>query len=130
MAQGWSLKAMHRLIVTSATYRQASVLPNAERGRRKREDRGTTESLRHSALRTPYSVDAQNRLLWRQNRIRLDAELIRDVSLVASGLLDTRLGGPPVFPPQPEGLDAFTQNKREWKVSTGGDRFRRGLYTK
>src|SRR5205814_138967 len=70
-----------------------------------------------------------NQLLGRQNRLRLEAELVRDVGLAVSGLLNPRLGGPPVFPAQPEGLDAFTQNKREWKVSTGAERFRRGIYT-
>ncbi|MBI3417770.1 MAG: DUF1553 domain-containing protein [Verrucomicrobia bacterium] len=106
IARGWSLKAMHHLILTSATYRQSS--------------HARTELA---------EIDPTNKLLARQTRLRLDAELVRDVSLAASGLLDARLGGPPVFPPQPEGLDAFTQNKREWKTSSGGDRFRRGLYT-
>ncbi|MSU60866.1 MAG: DUF1553 domain-containing protein [Pedosphaera sp.] len=106
VSRGWSLKAMHRLIVTSTTYRQSS------------------KSRPELAM-----ADSSNKLLTRQNRLRLDAELIRDVHLVASGLLDPRLGGPPVFPPQPLGIDAFTQNKREWKPSTGGDRYRRALYT-
>ncbi len=121
MERGWSLKAMHRLIVSSATYRQASVVTLV---RAWSDSPGTARALTSAA-----TIDPLNRLLWRQNRIRLDAELIRDVSLTASGLLERRLGGPPVFPPQPDGLDAFTQNKREWKTSTGGDRFRRGLYT-
>ncbi len=138
MARGWSLKAMHRLIVTSATYRQASGMEPLK-GSRVKGDSGRFNAStlqpsnpRQNRRRTVTSgatSDPQNKLLWRQNRIRLDAELIRDVSLAASGLLDPRLGGPPVFPPQPEGLDAFTQNKREWKASTGGDRFRRGFYT-
>ncbi len=106
ISRGWSLKAMHRLIVTSETYRQSS---------KSRPELSVT--------------DSSNKLLARQNRLRLDAELIRDVHLVASGLLDPRLGGPPVFPPQPLGIDAFTQNKREWKPSTGGDRYRRAIYT-
>jgi hypothetical protein len=140
MARGWSLKAMHRLIVTSATYRQSSEV-GTQTGARSEEAQSPPPSKsstfqpanghpnRRSALISGSIIDPQNKLLWRQNRIRLDAELVRDVSLAASGLLDARLGGPPVFPPQPEGLDAFTQNKREWKTSTGGDRFRRGLYT-
>ncbi len=105
-ARGFSLKAMHRLIVTSATYRQGSThRPElAER-------------------------DALNRLLGRQNRLRLEAEVIRDAALAASGLLDRRLGGPPVFPPQPDGVVGFTQIPRVWRASSGSDRFRRGLYT-
>lgn len=103
---GWSLKAIHRLIVTSSTYRRSSRL---------RED-----------LRT---LDPDNRLLARQSRIRLDAELVRDSALAASGLLTTTLGGPSVFPPQPEGVMNFGQMRREWTTSTNSDRYRRGLYT-
>ncbi|MBM3865002.1 MAG: DUF1553 domain-containing protein [Verrucomicrobia bacterium] len=105
-ARSWSLKALHRLIVSSATYRQAS---------HARED---------LAL-----VDPLNRLLARQQRLRLDAELVRDTALTASGLLVPRLGGPPVYPPQPDGVMSLGQVKREWKASTGEDRYRRGLYT-
>jgi mono/diheme cytochrome c family protein len=103
--QGWSLKAMHRLIVTSATYRQASTYRSdvAER-------------------------DPANRLLARMPRLRLDAETIRDAALSASGLLSGEIGGPGVYPPQPEGIYRFTQQAKFWKESTGGDRFRRGLY--
>ena len=103
---GWSVKSLLRLIVTSSTYRQSS-------------------------MRRPDLMerDPSNRLLARQNRLRLDAELIRDVSLRASGLLAPRIGGPSVFPPQPAGLDAFTQNRKNWQVSQGEDRYRRGLYT-
>jgi len=104
--QGWSLKAMHRLIVTSATYRQSS---------RARPDLMT--------------VDARNRLLARQVRLRPDAEFVRDVALEASGLLSRKLGGPSVFPPQPDGLYRFTQLDKNWKPSAGPDRYRRGLYT-
>jgi hypothetical protein len=106
IARGWDLKAMQRLIVTSATYRQTSV-----------------------ARADLADADPANTLLARQNRLRLDAEIVRDVALSASGQLDPRLGGPPVFPPQPAGIGAFTQNNREWKPSAGGDRFRRGIYT-
>ncbi len=106
MARQWSMKAMHRLIVTSATYRQAStVQPEAAR------------------------VDPRNRLLARQNRIRLEAELVRDNALAVSGLLSRKIGGPSVFPPQPEGVYAFTQLKKNWQPSSGADRFRRGMYT-
>jgi hypothetical protein len=104
--QGWSLKALHRLIVHSATYRQASnSRPDLE------------------------AIDPRNRLLGRQARLRLEAEIIRDVALAASGLLDRRVGGPSVFPPQPDGVAKFTQVQRAWKTSTGPDRYRRGLYT-
>ena len=103
---GWGVKAMHRLIVTSATYRQSSTLrPDLARG------------------------DPENRRLARQSRLRLEAELIRDTALSSSGLLTPTVGGPSVFPPQPEGVMSLGQLKREWAVSAGPDRFRRGLYT-
>ena len=102
----WSMKAMHRLIVTSATYRQSS------------------------AARPELSeVDPGNRLLARQNRLRLEAEIIRDAALSASGLLTRKVGGPSVFPPQPAGSGLFTQVNREWKTDEGPNRYRRGLYT-
>lgn len=104
--QDWSLKAMHRTIVTSATYRQAS-----------------------AARPELATKDPQNRLLARQNRVRLEAEIVRDAGLVASGLFSPKIGGPSVFPPQPEGLGKFTQNDRKWKASDGEDRYRRGMYT-
>jgi hypothetical protein len=104
--QNWSLKALHRLIVTSATYRQSS---------RARPDLEV--------------VDPNNRLLARQARLRLDAEIIRDVALSASGRLNGAIGGPSVFPPQPDGVMTLGQTKREWKTSSGADRFRRGMYT-
>ena len=66
----------------------------------------------------------------RQSRLRLEAEVIRDSGLTASGLLSPRVGGPSVQPPQPAGIFGFTQVKREWKADTGSDRFRRGLYTR
>ncbi|HTM50447.1 MAG TPA: DUF1553 domain-containing protein, partial [Bryobacteraceae bacterium] len=99
-------KAIHRLIVTSATYRQSS---------RVRED------LRE---KDPY-----NKLIARQSRMRLEAEILRDSALEASGLLAPAVGGPSVYPPIPEGAMAVTQVKREWPTSTGPDRYRRGLYT-
>ena len=102
----WSVKAMHRLIVTSATYRQSS---------RYRPELA--------------NVDLRNRLLARQNRLRLDAEVVRDNALAASGLLAARIGGPSVFPPQPEGVYAFTQIDKAWKTESGPNRYRRGLYT-
>ena len=74
-------------------------------------------------------VDPLNRLRARQNRLRLDAEVIRDVALAASGKLDLQIGGPSVFPPQPEGVMALGQSKRDWLAARGPDRYRRGLYT-
>jgi mono/diheme cytochrome c family protein len=106
MERGWGLKALHRLIVTSATYRQSS---------RARADLA--------------EVDPHNKLLARQARLRLDAEVVRDNALAAAGLLSRKLGGPSVFPPQPEGIYQFTQVRRPWKTSTGADRYRRGVYT-
>jgi mono/diheme cytochrome c family protein len=106
VARGWSMKAMHRLIVTSATYRQSS---------RSRPELAT--------------LDPRNRLLARQARLRLEAEAVRDVALASSGLLSHKIGGPSVYPPQPEGVFRFTQIPRDWKVSAGPDRYRRGLYT-
>lgn len=105
-ARGWSLKAMHRLIVTSRTYRQSS------------HARGDLER-----------VDPGNRLLARQSRLRLDAEVIRDESLAVSGLLSPKVGGPSVFPPQPDGVMTLGQMRRPWVASRGADRYRRGLYT-
>jgi hypothetical protein len=106
VGRGWSMKALHRLIVTSAAYRQSS-----------------------KARPELANLDPRNRLLARQNRLRLEAEAVRDVALAASGLLEPKLGGPSVHPPQPEGVFAFTQVPRDWKADKGGDRYRRGLYT-
>lgn len=105
-ARNWSLKEMHRLIVTSRTYRQSLA------------DR---PELREK--------DPNNYLLGRQQRMRLDAEIVRDTALTVSGLLSSKLGGPPVFPPIPDGVMSLGQVKRGWSVSKGEDRYRRGLYT-
>jgi hypothetical protein len=105
-ARPWSQKAIHRLIVTSATYRQSS-------RRRPELDQ----------------KDPDNKLLARQVRMRLEAEILRDAALAASGLLNPAIGGPSVYPPIPEGAMAVTQVKREWPTATGPDRYRRGLYT-
>jgi mono/diheme cytochrome c family protein len=103
---GWSPKALHRLIVTSAAYR------------------------RSSKARPDLAVqDPRNLLLARQSRLRLEAEAIRDAALAASGLLTRTLGGPSVFPPQPGGVYSLTQVPKNWVASTGPDRFRRGMYT-
>jgi hypothetical protein len=106
IASKWSLKHIHRLIVTSATYRQSSnARPDLE-------------------IKDPY-----NKLLARQSRVRLEAEIVRDVALVASGLLHDKVGGPSVFPPVPDGVMGLGQVKHEWRESKGANRYRRGMYT-
>jgi uncharacterized protein DUF1549/uncharacterized protein DUF1553/cytochrome c/F5/8 type C domain-containing protein len=103
----WDMKALLRLIVTSATYRQASAVTAAV-----------------------LAKDPKNRLLGRFPRRRLEAETVRDQSLALSGLLSRKIGGPSVYPPQPEGLwRAAFNGQRTWPTSTGEDRYRRGLYT-
>jgi mono/diheme cytochrome c family protein len=106
MRLGWDMKALHRLIVTSATYRQSS--------------RATPAAL---------EKDPWNRLLGRGPRLRLEAEAVRDVALHAGGLLSRKIGGPSVFPPQPEGVWNVPYSSDKWVTSTGEDRYRRGLYT-
>ena len=106
IAKKWSLKELHKLIVTSKTYRQTSA---------NRPDL--------------IEKDPQNYLLARQTRLRLDAELVRDICLTASGLLSPKIGGPPVYPPIPDGVMGQGQVKRVWSVSKGADKYRRGLYT-
>ncbi|HEV2494065.1 MAG TPA: PSD1 and planctomycete cytochrome C domain-containing protein [Terriglobia bacterium] len=108
MDQGWSLKKLHRLIVTSATYRQSS--------------RVTPEL---------YERDPYNRLLARGPRFRVDAEVVRDIELSASGLLNPKVGGASVFPPAPSFLflPPASYGPKPWKESTGDDRYRRALYT-
>ena len=102
VALDWSLKALHRLIVTSATYRQSS------------------------AFRADLAaVDPSNQLLGRQNRLRVEAEIVRDVALSASGMLETEIGGASVFPAQPPGVMV----RRPWPESKAGQRYRRGMYT-
>ncbi len=106
-ARGWSMKAVHRLIVTSATYRQASRL---------------TPELRQR--------DPDNHLYARGPRFRLDAEMIRDNALAVSGLLSLKMGGPPVLPPQPPGVWTVTGVvDNTYRMSPGEDRYRRGVYT-
>ena len=102
VSSGWSLKSLHRLIVSSATYRQSS-----------------------SYRRDLAVEDPSNRLLGRQNRLRVESEIVRDVALSASGMLVSGVGGPSVFPAQPPGV----MIRRPWPESKGGDRYRRGLYT-
>jgi hypothetical protein len=108
MDSGWSLKHMHRLITTSATYRQSS--------------RVTPEL---------HARDPFNRLLARGPRFRVDAEVVRDITLAASGLLDPRIGGDSVFPPAPAFLfqPPASYGPKTWIDATGPDRYRRALYT-
>ena len=105
MSSGWNLKQMHRLIVESATYRQASKL---------RLDL--------------QELDPANRLLARQTRLRLSAELIRDSVLAASNLLYPVVGGKSILPPLPKGLADLGHRFQGWEKSQGKDRYRRGLY--
>ena len=75
-------------------------------------------------------IDPKNALLWRQNRLRVDGEVVRDLYLAASGLLSAKIGGPSVFPPIPEGIDALSYaGNFKWTTSKGEDRYRRGMYT-
>ena len=105
---GWDMKALLKLIVTSATYRQASkVTPDA------------------------LERDARNQFLSHAPRRRLDAEAVRDQALALSGLLSHKIGGPSVYPPQPDGLwkVAFNGGQNAYPTSKGEDRYRRGIYT-
>ena len=105
VSRGWSQKEIHRLIVTSATYRQSSrARPDVE------------------------EKDPGNKLLARQNRLRLPAELVRDNALQVSGLLYPEIGGKSVFPPQPAGVAELGYSKKDWVVSIGPERYRRGIY--
>jgi len=117
--QGWSLKEMHRLIVTSSTYRQSSSIADFKLQ--------IADSSRPSA--NPQLIDPDNRLLWHFPRVRFDAEIVRDAALSASGLLDPTIGGPSVKPPQPDGVYAFTQTAKKWTADTGPARYRRAMYT-
>lgn len=103
---GWDFDHLYRTILTSATYRQASLVD---------------ESL--------LQKDPANRLLARGPRFRLSAEGLRDVALASSGLLDRTMGGASVFPPQPEGTWAMTYSGSMWMEDQGPKRWRRGMYT-
>ncbi len=108
IARGWRLKWLHELIVSSATYQQSS--------------RASAELL---------ARDSDNRLLARGPRFRLEAEAVRDVALAASGLLNPKLGGPPVYPPAPDFLfvPPASYGPKVWKEAKGDDRYRRAIYT-
>jgi Protein of unknown function (DUF1553)/Protein of unknown function (DUF1549) len=106
IAQGWSLKSMHRLILTSAAYRQSSRSAGSAR-----------------------TTDPDNTLLWRQNRQRLDGEAIRDSLLAVSGRLNKTMGGPSIFPELPPELSRLSSKGAVWPVSPRAeDRDRRSLY--
>ena len=102
----WSMKALHRLIATSSAYRQQSA--------------ATADRLQ---------ADPLNKLISRGPRFRLEAEMVRDTVLAASGLLSRKVGGPSVFPAQPPGVWDIPYSDDAWKESAGEDKHRRGLYT-
>jgi len=104
--RGESLKQFHKLLVTSQTYQMSSAV--------------TAEQLQ---------ADPQNRWLSRANRKRLTAEQVRDLVLAASGILNTEVYGPPVYPPQPEGATEIAYGGASWTPSPAPARFRRGVYT-
>ncbi len=108
MESGWKIKDLHRLIVESATYRQSS--------------KATPELL----AKDPY-----NRLLARGARLRVEGEIVRDIQLAASGLLNPKLGGPSTMPPAPEFLfqPPASYAPFPWIEAKGADRYRRGVYT-
>jgi mono/diheme cytochrome c family protein len=108
MQSGWKMKSLHKLIVTSATYRQSS--------------RVTKDLLQK---------DPFNKLYARAPRYRLDSEGLRDNALAISGLLANKIGGPSVFPPSPSEVGRINNNKEsvKWTPSPGEDRYRRGVYT-
>lgn len=107
MQNGWSMKALHRKIVTSAAYRQDSRVSE------------------NAAAKDPMNI-----YLSHGARFRLEAEIIRDSTLKAAGVLSEKMGGPGVFPPQPESVTTEgTYGRMEWKPSEGEDRYRRSLYT-
>ncbi len=108
MDDKWSIKAMHRLILNSATYRQSSAVTHAKEA----------------------AADPENRMLWRFNRQRLEGEVIRDTVLSVSGRLNPDHGGPPVFPPLPDGLAKAqaVHNVDMWDTSPESDARKRSIY--
>ena len=102
----WDVKRLHRLIVTSATYRQRS-----------------------AASPAALAADPENQRLARGPRHRLEAELVRDAALAAADLLVERVGGPPVMPPQPDSVTALAYGGFKWTPAAGADRYRRSVYT-
>ena len=106
MSRGWDMKAIHRMIVLSATYRQSS-----------------------DATADRLAKDPQNLYYARGPRFRLDAEIIRDNALAAGGLLSLKMGGPSAYPYQPEGIWDSPYSGQRWAPSTDADRYRRSIYT-
>ncbi|MEQ1827416.1 MAG: DUF1553 domain-containing protein, partial [Pirellula sp.] len=105
--QAWSRKKLIKQIVMSATYRQSS----------------------HQRSDLQLS-DPTNQWLGRQNRLRVEGEIVRDICLDASGLLSRKIGGPSVYPALPAGVAELSYaGNFKWKISDGGDRYRRGMYT-
>jgi len=106
MQEGWSVKKLHRLIVCSSTYRQSS----------------------HAR---PLPQDPENRLLSRFPRQRVEGEIVRDIALAASGLLNPAIGGPSVYPPVPDFLfqPPASYGPKTWKEESGPNRYRRSIYT-
>ncbi len=108
MDRKWSMKNVHRLIVHSNTYRQAS-----------------------KATPALLEKDPYNRLLARGPRLRVEGEIVRDIALAASGLLNPKVGGPSVYPPAPDFLflPPASYGPKNWHEEKGADRYRRGIYT-
>ncbi len=111
VGSGWDVKHVFKTIVTSATYRQSSI--------------ASTSYADH---------DPDNELLWKSPRVRLQAEVIRDNALSIAGMLSYQIGGPPVFPYQPDGYylgkaPGGMKSRWPWNVSGGENLYRRGLYT-
>lgn len=116
MERGWSMKALIKKIVTSSTYRQSGSIY-------------TVSSGQTGKVREAYAFDPDNTLLWHGPRQRMDAEMIRDNALRIAGLLDLKQGGPPIQPPQPDGLWSKVGGQQyKYIVSPGSEQYRRGLY--
>jgi len=107
MDNGWRLKHLHRLITQSSTYRQSSHAP-----------------------RERWMEDPNNELLARGPRFRVEAEMVRDIALSASGLLNRQIGGPPVYPPAPDFLflPPTSYGPKVWDTDSSGDEYRRSMY--
>ena len=113
MDDGWSIKSLHRKIVLSSTYRKSS-------------DHSKSEPAMNGPTKSGLS---EVRLLARFPRTRLEAEIIRDITMKSAGLLSLKQGGPPVRPPQPDGISESSFGRPKWRASTGEDRYRRSVYT-
>ena len=102
----WSMKKLLRRILNSKTYRRSS-----------------------QRTKSQQELDPQNRWLARAPRVRLPAETVRDQALAIGGLLSPKMHGPPVYPPQPDGVWQVVYNGSQWPTSSGEDRVRRSIYT-